>query len=81
MKFRDIVHLLTVRYIRQGLNPFVAKEIIKVITGQREVGKSFILFQFIEDILGLYPSANIIYLNKELKQFDFVTSKMNCTAM
>lgn len=57
------------------VKPFVAKEIIKVITGQRRVGKSFILFQFIEDILGLYPSANIIYLNKELKQFDFVTTE------
>lgn len=56
------------------LKPFIGKEIIKVITGQRRVGKSFILFQFIHDILGAYPSAHIIYLNKELKQFGFIAT-------
>ena len=57
------------------VKPFIAKEIIKVITGQRRVGKSFILFQIVQDILALYPSANIIYVNKELKQFDFITTE------
>jgi uncharacterized protein len=56
------------------VRPFIAKEIIKVITGQRRVGKSFILFQYMHDILELYPNANIIYLNKELKQFDFINN-------
>lgn len=57
----------------EHVKPFIAKEIIKVITGQRRVGKSFILYQFMHDILDVFPTANIIYLNKELKQFDFIT--------
>lgn len=57
------------------VKPFIGREIIKVITGQRRVGKSFILFQFMKDILEKDPSAHIIYLNKELKQFDFITNE------
>ena len=55
------------------VKPFIAKGIIKVITGQRRVGKSFILFQYMKDILDGDPSAHIIYLNKELKQFDYIS--------
>lgn len=57
------------------VRPFIGKEIIKVITGQRRVGKSFILFQFIRDILDIDPSAHIIYLNMELKQFENITNE------
>ncbi len=46
--------------------PFMGKEIIKVITGQRRVGKSFILFQLVQDILTADSTAHIIYLNMEL---------------
>jgi predicted AAA+ superfamily ATPase len=56
------------------VKPFMGKQIIKVITGQRRVGKSFILFQLIRDILEAAPDSNIIYLNKELKQYDFINS-------
>ncbi|MDD4501418.1 MAG: ATPase, partial [Bacteroidales bacterium] len=31
----------------ERIKPFIGKEIIKVITGQRRVGKSYILFQLI----------------------------------
>ena len=71
--------LLTVRpYIprpvyTERIKPFIDKEIIKVISGQRRVGKSYILFQLIEEIRKANPSANVIYINKELKPFEQIT--------
>jgi predicted AAA+ superfamily ATPase len=44
--------------------------IIKVLTGHRRVGKSFILFQLIDLIQQEEPDANIIYINKEDVEFD-----------
>jgi len=52
--------------------PFMKKPIIKVLTGQRRVGKSYLLFQLIEQILLDEPEANIIYINKEDMEFDFI---------
>ena len=57
----------------ERIKPFIDKEIIKVISGQRRVGKSYILFQLIEEIKQTNPSANIIYINKELKPFEHIT--------
>lgn len=56
----------------QRIRPFIDKEIIKVISGQRRVGKSYILFQLIVEIKQSNPSANIIYINKELKPFEHI---------
>jgi predicted AAA+ superfamily ATPase len=55
------------------IRPFINKEIIKVITGQRRAGKSYILFQLIGEIKQQHPEANIIYINKELKAFEMLT--------
>ena len=52
------------------INPFIDKDIIKVITGQRRVGKSYLLFQIMDVIKKKHPRANIIYINKELNKFD-----------
>lgn len=45
--------------------PFIGKNLIKVFTGQRRVGKSYLLFQIIETIKHQDPDAHIIYINKE----------------
>ena len=45
--------------------PFVGKQLIKVFTGQRRVGKSYILKQTIQHIKNTDNQANIIYINKE----------------
>ena len=47
------------------IKPFMQKSVIKVLTGQRRVGKSFLLYQLIEEILAKEPDANIIYVNLE----------------
>ena len=58
-------------YIEQII-PFMQKNLIKVLTGQRRVGKSFLLYQLMEHILQSNPDANLIYINFE----DFAYSKI-----
>lgn len=54
------------------IEPFIHKQVIKVLTGQRRVGKSYMLFQVIKRIREEDPSANIIYINNEDIQFEFI---------
>lgn len=49
--------------------PFIDKNIIKVLTGQRRVGKSCILRQLQEYVQSTVVHPNIIYINKELDEF------------
>ncbi len=55
--------------------PFIDKQVIKVITGQRRVGKSYLMHQIVDEILDANPKANIIFINKELKAFDFISNE------
>lgn len=57
----------------QRILPFMRKPIIKVLTGQRRVGKSYILLQLMEQIRAEEPQANIIYINREDMEYDFMT--------
>ena len=50
------------------IRPYINKSIIKVITGQRRVGKSYILYQLINEFK-LNKDNNVIYINKELFEF------------
>lgn len=45
--------------------PFIDKQLIKVFTGQRRVGKSYIMRQLIDEIRKRNPDNNIIYIDKE----------------
>ena len=54
----------------EAIKPHIGHQIIKVLTGQRRVGKSYILLQTIEEIKTLDDSANILYINKEDFKFD-----------
>ena len=56
----------------ERIAPFVNKNIIKVLTGQRRVGKSCILRQIQEHIEQTHPDANNICINKELEEFSFI---------
>jgi len=54
------------------IKPFVNKNIIKVLTGQRRVGKSSLLIQIKEEIRRSDKGSNIIYINKEDYEFNFI---------
>ena len=51
------------------IKPFMQKSVIKVLTGQRRVGKSFLLYQLIEEILLSMSILKILHsvLNKQQK--------------
>ena len=56
----------------QQIKPFFGKGIIKVLTGQRRVGKSCILQQLMKVIKEEDPSANIVYINMEFEEFRII---------
>src|SRR5579859_7364016 len=53
----------------EKIRPFIGKDLIKIITGQRRIGKSFMLKQLIEEIRQNRPESHIIYIDKELDEF------------
>lgn len=53
----------------ERIKPFINKQLIKVITGQRRIGKSYILMQLADVIKEQNPLANIIYVDKERLAF------------
>ena len=52
------------------IEPFIDKQIVKVLVGHRRVGKSYILYQLIALIEKTNIKNNIIYINKEDIAFD-----------
>jgi uncharacterized protein len=54
----------------ERLRPYYQKQIIKFITGQRRVGKSFLLKQVAMEIELLFPQTGIIFIDKEKFEFD-----------
>jgi len=61
----------------EKIKPFIGKQIIKVLTGQRRVGKSYIMLQLMDFILEENPSANVIYINRELEQFSHIQTNID----
>jgi uncharacterized protein len=58
------------------IKPYIGLDVIKVLTGQRRVGKTVLLKQIAELILRDNKAANVIYINKELNEFkDIVNSE------
>lgn len=60
------------KYYLEKIKPFIDKRLIKVIVGQRRVGKSYLLFQIMDIIRDQNKTANIIYINKELNEFEYI---------
>jgi predicted AAA+ superfamily ATPase len=56
-------------YYTEKIRPHIGKPIIKILTGQRRIGKSYILLQLMDIIRGMDAHGQIIYISKELKEF------------
>ena len=59
------------------VNPFIGKNLIKVFTGQRRVGKSYLLFQLMLLLQEQDKNSNIIYINKEDLAFSFIKNEID----
>jgi predicted AAA+ superfamily ATPase len=55
-------------YVRR-IRPYIGSHVIKILTGQRRAGKSFMLYQLIDELRREQPRANIVYINTELAEF------------
>lgn len=64
----------------ERIAPFINKNIIKVLTGQRRVGKSCILRQIQEHIESTVPHCNTMCINKELEEFAFINTHEELSA-
>ena len=65
MNYKNIPEVIYKRdiYVNRVL-PYIGKQLIKAFTGQRRVGKSYLLFQVMEYIKQEEIDAHILYINK-----------------
>lgn len=64
--------LIERRTYSDKIRPYIGKGIIKVLTGQRRVGKSCILKQISIDIAKNNPDANLVFINMEFQEFRYL---------
>ncbi len=62
------------KYIEQ-IQPFIGKPLIKVLVGQRRVGKSFLLETIAQDLTA--DGVQVIYIDKESYEFDNIRDYNN----
>jgi predicted AAA+ superfamily ATPase len=58
-------------YIERAFH-YVGHPVIKVLTGQRRTGKSYLLWQMMDAIKQKSPKSNIVFVSKELYEFDAI---------
>jgi uncharacterized protein len=56
-------------YYIKKIEPFIGKSLIKVLVGQRRIGKSYLLLQIKDTVAKKYPEKQIVFINKELHEF------------
>ena len=56
--------------ILKKIEPYIGDNLIKVLIGQRRVGKSYLLYQIMDKIRSSNNTAIIVYINKEDLAFD-----------
>jgi len=68
-----IIHLMILRndYCKKII-PYIDKSLIKVLVGQRRVGKSYVLKMIAQYVKNQNENANIIFIDKEDFDFDFI---------
>jgi len=65
MSFKTPASIVKREDYLQRVLPFIGKNLIKVFTGQRRVGKSYLLFQIMDYLLEQDAEAALVYVNKE----------------
>lgn len=65
---------ITREIYKKSIDRYIGKEIIKVLIGQRRVGKSYLLYQAMDSIKEQFPDPNIIYINLEMNEFEKLTT-------
>lgn len=60
--------ILRPRYLER-FKPFIGKDLIKVITGQRRVGKSVILKQLSDLYKNMWPDHGLVFVDLELPEY------------
>ena len=70
MRTIDIPSYITRPIYVERMNPLVGMDVIKVLVGQRRVGKSYLLYHVVDMIKERDPACPILYINKELAAFD-----------
>ena len=60
-------------YLAQ-IKPFINKNLIKVLIGQRRVGKSMVLQLLAKELKEKEPKANFIFIDKEEYEFDEISN-------
>ena len=63
------------------LQPLLGKDVIKVLVGQRRVGKSYLLYHVVDMIRERDPACPILYVNKELAAFDDIRTHADLLAL
>lgn len=61
------------KYLKK-IKPYIGKDIIKVLTGQRRVGKTTIMKQIVDMVRQDDKNANVVYVNKEQNDFKHIIS-------
>ena len=46
----------------ERIRPYINTQIIKVIVGQRRVGKSYLFYQLMDEVKKQFPKADILYI-------------------
>ena len=67
------MEVITRNYYSEKVDAWLGKETIIAIVGQRRVGKSYILKDFVNRHAG-EPDANVIYIDKEKRGFKYITN-------
>jgi len=66
-------------YLQKALS-FLDKNVIKVFTGQRRTGKSYMMLQVMDEIRKMQAGSQIIFIDKELMSFDFIKTAQDLSA-
>ncbi len=73
LKTKKMQTIIKREYYLNKIKAFVNKPIIKIITGIRRSGKSYLMRQIIDELKAQnIENKIIIYINKELLNFDFI---------